>query len=86
MAKTVPPTVKLTAERFGRDKAGLVFGWIFCGHQLGAATAALGAGLTRTELNTYLPAFFASGLMCIVAALLALTMAKPGARRVLAPA
>jgi MFS family permease len=83
---TVPPTVKLTAERFGRDKAGLVFGWIFCGHQLGAATAALGAGLTRTELNTYLPAFFASGLMCIVAALLALTMAKPGARRVLAPA
>jgi predicted MFS family arabinose efflux permease len=83
---TVPPTVKLTAERFGRDKAGLVFGWIFCGHQLGAATAALGAGLTRTELNTYLPAFFASGLMCIVAALLALTMAKPGARRVLVPA
>jgi MFS family permease len=83
---TVPPTVKLTAERFGRDKAGLVFGWIFCGHQLGAATAALGAGLTRTTLNTYLPAFFASGLLCLVAALLALTLAKPRPKAILAAA
>ncbi len=83
---TVPPTVKLTAERFGRDKAGLVFGWIFCGHQLGAATAAFGAGLTRTELSTYLPAFFASGLLCLIAALLALTMAKPGPKPALAAA
>ena len=37
---TVPPTVKLTAERFGRERANLVFGWIFAGHQLGAAIAA----------------------------------------------
>src|SRR6185503_1640598 len=36
---TVPPTVKLTAQRFGAEKAGLVFGWVFAGHQLGAATA-----------------------------------------------
>jgi sugar phosphate permease len=83
---TVPPTVKLTAERFGRDKAGLVFGWIFCGHQLGAATAALGAGVTRTTLNTYLPAFFASGLLCLVAALLALTLARPRPQPALATA
>ena len=59
---TVPPTVKLTAERFGRERANVVFGWIFAGHQLGAATAAYGAGLTRTEFATYLPAFFAAGL------------------------
>jgi len=83
---TVPPTVKLTAERFGRDKAGLVFGWIFCGHQLGAASAAFGAGLTRTALNTYLPAFFASGLLCLAAALLALTLAKPRPKDALVPA
>ncbi len=73
---TVPPTVKLTADRFGREKAGMVFGWIFAGHQMGAATAAFGAGLTRTELSTYLPAFFAAGAMCIVAALLALTIGR----------
>ncbi len=40
---TVPPTVKIAADRFGREKTGLVFGWVFAGHQLGAATAAYGA-------------------------------------------
>src|SRR5262249_10912680 len=54
---TVPPTVKLTTRHFGVEKTNVVFGWIFAGHQLGAATAAYGAGLTRTELSTYLPAF-----------------------------
>jgi MFS family permease len=73
---TVPPTVKLAADRFGRERAGIAFGWIFCGHQLGAATAAYGAGLIRTEYSTYLPAFFAAGAMCIVAALLALSIGK----------
>ena len=27
---TVPPTVRLTAQRFGAERANLVFGWIFC--------------------------------------------------------
>ena len=35
---TVPPTVRLTAQRFGPERANLVFGWIFAGHQLGAAS------------------------------------------------
>jgi predicted MFS family arabinose efflux permease len=73
---TVPPTVKLTADRFGREKAGMVFGWIFAGHQLGAASAAFGAGLTRTLFDTYLPAFFVAGALCIVAALAILTVRK----------
>ena len=33
-----------------------------------AGFAALGAGLSRTELATYLPAFMVAGLLCIVAA------------------
>ncbi len=73
---TVPPTVKLTAERFGRERANLVFGWVFCGHQLGAATAAFGAGLSRTELGTYLPAFFAAGALCLIAAALIVSVAR----------
>jgi sugar phosphate permease len=73
---TVPPTVKLTADRFGREKAGMVFGWIFAGHQLGAASAAFGAGLTRTLYDTYLPAFFVAGALCIVAALAILSVRK----------
>ncbi len=73
---TVPPTVKLTADRFGPEKAGMVFGWIFAGHQIGAASAAFGAGLVRTEYSTYLPAFFVAGALCLVAALLILTVRK----------
>jgi predicted MFS family arabinose efflux permease len=67
---TVPPTVRLTAQRFGTERANLVFGWIFAGHQLGAGTAAFGAGLSRTLLSSYLPAFFAAGALCIIAAML----------------
>ena len=73
---TVPPTVRLTAQRFGAERANLVFGWIFAGHQLGAGTAAFGAGLSRTLLASYLPAFFAAGALCIVAALIALAIAR----------
>ena len=73
---TVPPTVRLTTQRFGSERANLVFGWIFAGHQLGAATAAFGAGLSRTLLATYLPAFFAAGALCIFASLIVLTMAR----------
>jgi len=73
---TVPPTVRLTTQRFGPERTNLVFGWIFAGHQLGAATAAFGAGLSRTLLATYLPAFFAAGALCIIASLIVLTMAR----------
>jgi MFS family permease len=74
---TVPPTVRLTAQRFGAERANLVFGWVFAGHQLGAATAAFGAGLSRTLLATYLPAFFVAGALCIIAALIVLAISRP---------
>ncbi|MEJ0097099.1 MAG: MFS transporter [Bauldia sp.] len=83
---TVPPTVKLVADRFGREKAGLVFGWIFAGHQLGAAAAAYGAGFSRTQFSSYLPAFFVSGTLCIIAALLILTVSKARPSPALSPA
>ena len=74
---TVPPTVRLTAQRFGPERANLVFGWIFAGHQLGAGVAAFGAGLSRTLLATYLPAFFVAGALCVVAALIVLVISRP---------
>src|SRR5437764_7859256 len=74
---TVPPTVRLTAQRFGPERANLVFGWIFAGHQLGAGAAAFGAGLSRTIYATYLPAFFVAGALCIVAALIVLAISRP---------
>ncbi|PNG27975.1 MFS transporter [Methylocella silvestris] len=70
---TVPPTIKLAADRFG-DKANLVFGWIFAGHQLGAASAAYGAGFSRTAYASYLPAFFVAGALCLIASAFVLTL------------
>lgn len=74
---TVPPTVKLAAENFGREKAGLVFGWVFAGHQLGAATAAFGAGFFKSDYDTYMPALQIAGVMCLLAALSVLLLKKP---------
>jgi sugar phosphate permease len=74
---TVPPTVRIATSVFGRERAGIVFGWIFAAHQLGAATAAFGAGLSRTFAGTYLPAFYLAGAACLVASLLILA-ARPG--------
>lgn len=74
---TVPPTVRLTAQRFGPERANMVFGWIFAGHQLGAGTAAFGAGLSRTLLASYVPAFFVAGALCIIASLLTVTISRP---------
>jgi MFS family permease len=73
---TVPPTVRLTAQRFGPERANLVFGWIFAGHQLGAGASAFAAGVSRTVLETYLPAFFAAGALCVIAALIVLTISR----------
>ena len=73
---TVPPTVKLTARVFGRERSGIVFGWIFAAHQLGAATAAFGAGMSRSWMLTYLPAFYVAGAACLVAAVAALGVRK----------
>ena len=69
---TVPPTVRLTTDIFGNKDAPVVFGWIMAGHQLGAAFAALGAGLLRTTLGTYTVATMISGGLCVLGALLVL--------------
>ena len=41
---TVPPTVALVADRFGRHNVGIVYGWVFAAHMFGAAIAAWVAG------------------------------------------
>ena len=81
---TVPPTVKLSAAAFGRERAALVFGWVFTAHQLGAAVAAYGGGLSRTATASYLPAFYTAGAACVLAALAALAAAPRRPRAALA--
>jgi MFS family permease len=74
---TVPPTVALCREYFG-DRGPIVFGWVFASHQVGAAIAATGAGLTRDHLGTYEPAWYVAGGLCLIASVLSLRLRKSG--------
>ena len=65
---TVPPTVSLCARRFGTERGPVVYGWVFAGHQIGAAVAAWGAGYLRDTTGSYRPAFLIAGVGCIAAA------------------
>jgi predicted MFS family arabinose efflux permease len=67
---TVPPTVRLTANTFGKENVGVVYGWMGASHQLGASLAALTAGTIRTYLGDYRVAFWLSGGLCLLAATL----------------
>ncbi len=79
---TVPPTVAITAEVFGRERVGIVFGWIFGAHQLGAAAAAFGAGAARTWFGNYQGAFVTAGLLSLVAAGLVIRIVNDRPRRI----
>ena len=73
---TVPPTVRLTSEAFGRENTGVVYGWIGASHQLGASMAAFGAGAVRTSLGEYQLAFWIAGTLCLVAGTSFLTVGR----------
>jgi predicted MFS family arabinose efflux permease len=81
---TVPPTVALTTDAFGKAQAPIVYGWIFSAHQVGSAMAAFGAGAIRSSFGDYLAAFVLAGVLCLGAAMLALQIGRagrPGASR-----
>jgi sugar phosphate permease len=64
---TVPPTVRLTSEAFGRQNTGVIYGWIGASHQLGASMAAFAAGAIRSVLGDYQLAFYIAGILCVIA-------------------
>jgi sugar phosphate permease len=78
---TVPPTVALCREVFGRERVGVVFAWVFACHQFGAAFAAWGAGATRTWFGSYEPAFLLAGALGVLAAMLSVSVGRRGALR-----
>lgn len=73
---TVPPSMAITADTFGRQNVGKVYGWIFMSHQIGAAIMASAAGAVRDYLGDYNVAFLAGGFIAMIAAGLALQI-KP---------
>jgi sugar phosphate permease len=74
---TVPPTVNLTARRFGRKSVGTLYGWIFCSHMIGAGIASYAGGFFRDRLGDYHLIFVSAAVMGIIAAGLALNISKP---------
>lgn len=82
---TVPPTIALTADTFGRANVGTVYGWIFCAHQIGAALASWLGGAIRDSAGSYNIAFIAAAVLAVAAGVLALGVTAP-ARRATRPA
>jgi MFS family permease len=71
----MPPIFALVNEVFGRKSAPVIMSWIFAMHQVGGASAAVGAGIVRSWTGSYLVAFLASGLACLLASILVLRIA-----------
>jgi len=76
---TVPPTVRLANEAFGDRDGPIVFGWIAAGHQAGAATAAVTAGVIRAMQGRYLEAFVLAGVAGLVAAVASIMIRRGAA-------
>jgi MFS family permease len=81
---TVPPSMAITADTFGRQNVGKVYGWIFMSHQIGAAIMASAAGAVRTWMGDYQFAFLSGGVIAMIAAGLALQI-KPKAKEAAPP-
>ena len=65
---TVPPTIALCRKVCGDEWATVGFGWVYFGHQVGAAIAAWGAGEIRDVTGSYKLAWWIAGACCLVAA------------------
>jgi MFS family permease len=74
---TGPATFALTNEIFGRRDTPVIVSWIFAAHQVGGALAAFGAGEVRSVEGSYLVAFVASGVACLLASMLVLRITRP---------
>jgi sugar phosphate permease len=73
---TVPPTVALVADTFGRRNVGIVYGWVYFGHMFGAAIAAIAAGVVRDRVGDYALAFIAAGWLAVAAGVAALAIGR----------
>jgi MFS family permease len=76
---TVPPTVALCRIHFGLERSGVVFGWVFASHMVGAGVAASYAGWIRQGLGDYFVAWMTAGGLCLVASLMCLSIPRAGA-------
>ena len=81
---TVPPTIALCRQHFGAARSGVIFGWVFASHMVGAGIAAAYAGWVRQAQGDYLTAWLTAGALCVLAA--AAILLIPRSREEQAPA
>ena len=83
---TVPPTVMLTADRFGRRSVGTIFGWISFSHMAGGALGAAAAGLIHDAAGTYPLVLYTGGFLALLAAAMAFNVRPRPRAAALSPA
>jgi MFS family permease len=65
---TAPVSQLIVADVFGRRSVGQVYGFLFLGHQMGGALAAMTGGLVHNWSGDYQMAFLSAGMAGLVAA------------------
>jgi predicted MFS family arabinose efflux permease len=78
---TVPPTVNLTAQRFGRKSLGSIYGWIYCSHMIGAGIASYAGGFFRDLLGDYHLVFISAAVLGLIACGLSLSISISAGKR-----
>ena len=73
---TVPPTVALCRTHFGLQDSGVVFGWVYASHMVGAGVGASVAGWVRTAQGDYHWAWVGAAILCFAAVALALSIPR----------
>ena len=74
---TVPPTVALCRQHFGIERSGIIFGWVFASHMVGAGLGATLAGVLREGTGSYAAAWLLAAVLCLAAAAVVLTIRRP---------
>jgi sugar phosphate permease len=61
---------------FGRHNVGIVYGWIYAAHMLGAAILAQVAAIIRDSAGDYTLAYLTAGWMAVAAGVVALALRR----------
>ncbi|MGO4889858.1 MFS transporter [Anaerobacillus sp. MEB173] len=73
---TVPPTVRLASDYFGKERGVTIYGWIFAAHQIGAGVAAFIGGYFYEIFHGYTITFLTAGVLCVIATLFVIMVKK----------
>ncbi len=73
---TVPPTVALCREHFGLADSGIVFGWVYAAHMVGAGIGASVSGSLRASDGTYTKAWVLTAVLCLLAGAVAVWIGR----------